>query len=145
MILMNEISTKEQIETEALIRNARSGDKSAENLFYSHLIVRFLPVVKCEIGRYSLLEKEVKYRDETIREICEEAIEEIKTLCPIDSAHWSLIRAMHILRNITEDFIMNTLFNLARNGNLEAENQLFSIIRKKLIQWIESKNWKAST
>lgn len=135
---------REKIKTEDLIRDARSGDETAKNLFYSNLTERFFQIVTCEIGKYPFLQKEITHLEGTIQEICHEAIEEIKRLCPIDGARWSLIRAMHILHNITEDFIMNILFNHARKGNLEAENQLFSIIRDKLMQWIDSKNWKAA-
>ena len=138
-------SIKDQMKAEDLIRNARSGDKIAEKLFYSNLIIRFLPIVKCEIGRYTPLQKEIKSLEEMSREICQEAIEEIKKLCPIHNAQWSLISAIHILRNITDDFIMNTLVNLARNEDAEAENLLFSIIRKKLMQWIERRSWKVPT
>jgi len=136
---------KNRIEGEDLIREARSGNETAEKLFYTNLIVRFLPIVKCEIGRCPPLQKEIGCTEGMSREICQRAVEEIKTICPIGNEQWSLMRAIHILRNITDDFIMNMLVDLARNGNAEAENLLFTIIRKKLIQWIESKSWKAPT
>ena len=136
---------KDRIQGEDLIREARSGNETAEKLFYSNLIERFLPIVKCEIERCPLIPKEIGCPEGMSREICRKAIEEIKTLCPVDNDQWSLMRAVHILRNITDDFIMNMLVDLARKGNAEAENLLFTIIRKKLIQWIESKSWKVPT
>ena len=141
---MNEFGLKEKIIIEDLIRDARSGNETAENLFYSNLTERFLPIAKCEIERVPLLQKETKYLETITLEVCEKAIKEIKKICPIHNVQWSLIRAVHILRNIVDDFILDTLLDLARNGDEEAENLLFSIIRKKLIQWIEKKNWEVT-
>jgi len=141
---MNGQSVKEKMRMEDLLHSARSGNETAENLFYSNLIERFLPIAKCEIERVPVLLKENKYLEAITIEVCEKAIEEIKTICPVGKVQWSLIRAVHILRNIIDDFILNTLLDLARSGDEEAENILFSILRKKLMQWIESKNWEAT-
>ena len=135
---------KDQEKVENLLLEARSGNKTAEDKFYSHLTVRFIQIVRCEIERFSILRNEEPYIDKMCHKICQEAIEEIKILCPISHTNWSLIRAVHILHNITDDFIMNNLVSLAKDGNNEAENMLFTILRTKLIQRVETKTWKVA-
>ena len=49
-----------QIETEDLFREAKSGNRSAIDRFYSTLIVRFQPIVKCELERFPVLQKEMQ-------------------------------------------------------------------------------------
>ena len=132
------------LDTGKLIRDTRSGDEEAKIRFYSLLAVRFLPVVKCELERHVILKDACIDTDEKGREICLAAIEEIKKISPVDSTRWSLKRAVHILHNITDDFIVNTLVPMAKNNHIEAENLLFILIRNKLLQWIERKRWKTS-
>jgi len=135
---------KEFTDTEKLIQKARSGNNEAKNRFYDRLNERFLPVIKCELKRYAILQKGIPDIEKTNVDICCKAIDEIKKICPIDGRNWSLKRAVHVLHNITDDYIVNTLVPLAKNGDAEAENLLFVLIRNKLLQWMERKSWKTS-
>lgn len=135
---------KEFMDTEKLIRKARSGNNAAKNRFYDRLNVRFLPIVTCELKRHAVLQKANVDLEKAGADICRKALDEIRRICPIDGASWSLKRAVHILHNIADDYIVNALVPMAKDDNAEAENLLFVLIRNKLLQWMERKSWKIS-
>ncbi len=128
---------------EELIIAAKAGNKTAEAKFFSKLTVRFSALVKRELQGNPILIKRVNTEEKSL-EVCQNAIAEVKRLYPLSSTKWSLRRAVNVLHNIVDDFITNSLTDFAKNGDAEAENLLFIIIRKKLMERIAIKGWGAS-
>ncbi|MBN1351840.1 RNA polymerase sigma factor [candidate division KSB1 bacterium] len=134
---------KNHTENVRLIKAARGGNKKAESEFFSKLAVRFSPFVARELMGYPVLKKRINPAEETDT-ICQSAIEEIKKLYPLNSPEWSLMRAFSVLQNVLDDFISGILTVLAQEDDSEAENYLFSLLRKKLAERIEKKEWRIS-
>jgi hypothetical protein len=134
---------KNQTKIEDIVKAARAGNKTAEDDFFSKLAVRFLSELTCELQKYPILIKSVNIED-TSQEIWQKALTEVKQLFPLSTKKWKLTRAMSVLRNILDDHITNTLTELAKEGNSEAEELLFSIIRKKLIKQVDRRRWRIS-
>lgn len=128
---------------QALLKAARAGEEGAETEFFSHLAVRFLPLVTGKLQKHPLLKKSVDIETQA-PETCQSAIETVKKLMPISSKQWSLKRALFILYNDVDDFIINKLTGLAKAGNANAENLLFLKIREKLEQRIAIKRKRSS-
>jgi hypothetical protein len=128
---------------ETLLKSARSGDPQATQEFFGKFSVRFLSLVTSELQKYPILKNSFDL-DAKSQEVCQKAVEVLKTLLPISSEQWSLKRAMSIMRNEVDDFIIKSLTDLAKRGNPAAENLLFKKIRDKLIRRMEVKNWSFS-
>jgi hypothetical protein len=140
------IKMKNQTEIEDLIRAARAGNEKAKADFFSKLDERFFLLVTRKLreeSKYSILTKRIDI-DEKSHKICQDAITEVKRLYSLSNPEWSLVRAVRVLHNILDDFIANSLIDLAKKGNRDAENLLFSILREKLLIQMAKKNWKVS-
>lgn len=124
-----------QSKLESLIKAANGGDREAQQELFDKLAVRFSTLITLELQKYPVLLKESNLEHES-RKVSQLAIKEVKTLCSFCNPEFSLIQAMNILRNILDTAITNLLSGLAKKGNNEAENMLFSIIRKKLMERI---------
>lgn len=129
--------------SEALILAAKSGDHDAEQLTFSKLYVRFFKLVSLELRKNQVIAQHIDLEHET-KQICDFAITEVKKLYPVSSPAFSLIAAINVLHNVVDGAIANMLADLAKHGNDEAENQLFSMIRQKLIERINRKRWRTS-
>lgn len=125
---------------EELIIAARNGNKQAEEEFFSKLTVRFLSVITREIRNYSSLTKQLNVAEES-NAICDFAISEVKRLFPIGHPRFSIVWAVNVLHNVIDNFITNSLVDIAKEGDPDAEDQLFSLIRKKLMERINRKRW----
>lgn len=128
---------------EELIIAARSGDQNAETLFYIKLHVRFSNLVTRELRKYPMVGKRIDLENEA-EQICQFALSEVKKLFPINSSKFSLIVAINVLHNVVDGSIANMLADLAKQGDHEAENLLFSIIRQKLVERINRKRWRTA-
>jgi len=128
----------DQTDIKYIIKAARAGDRSAVQEFFSILTVRFLPVIKRELQKYPVLLTNINL-EEKKWEICDQSFEEIKKKYLISNSEWNLARVMSYLHNCIDDFVANSLTDLAKLGNLNAERSLFSIIRIKLLEWIEKR------
>ena len=128
------------LNVEEILTAARNGDKEAESELFAKLFVRFLPIVSRDIRMHSVLHDKFDI-DTKCREICEQAISEVKRLYPVHSEKFLLKRAVLVLHNVVDDFITDTLYYLAKEGNKEAESFLFSLLRKKLFVYLRSKVW----
>ena len=124
-----------QSKLEQLIKAANGGDKKAQEKLFEKLAVRFSTLITLEIRKYPVLVKELN-PEKKGDEVSQLAIKEVKTICSFGNPEFSLIQAMNILRNILDTTITNLLAGLAKEGNKEAENILFAIIRKKLMERI---------
>lgn len=129
---------RDHLKLEDLIRAANTGDKKAEERLYEKLFVRFSKVITLELQKYPVLANGVNL-DQKTTEICHCAIEEVKKVCSFDKPGSSIIQAMNVLHNVVDTNITNMLADLAKQGNEEAENLLFSIIRNKLMERIITK------
>lgn len=132
----------DQTDIKHIIKAARAGDKNAEKKFFSLLSVRFPSVIKCELHKYPVVVKDIDLEEKT-EEICRQSFEEIKRKYLIEKSEWNLTHGMSYLHNHMDDFIANSLTDLAKNGNLSAERSLFAIIRKKLLEWVDKKRWRS--
>jgi hypothetical protein len=126
---------------EDLIITARNGNKQAEEEFFSKLTVRFLSVITREIRNYSSLTKRINVAEESDA-ICDFAISEVRRLFPINHPKFSIMWAVNVLHNVVDNFVTNLLVDIAKDGDPEAEDQLFSLIRKKLLERINRKRWR---
>ena len=126
---------------EDLIITARNGNKQAEEEFFSKLTVRFLSVITREIRNYSSLTKRINVAEESDA-ICDFAISEVRRLFPINHPKFSIVWAVNVLHNVVDNFVTNLLVDIAKDGDPEAEDQLFSLIRKKLLERINRKRWR---
>jgi len=120
---------------ENLIAAANAGDESAQEEFYSKLSVRFFRVITRELQKYPILKDGINLEQKS-QEVCQYAIDEVKKLCPLRNPGFSLMQVMNVLHNILDTVVTNALADLAKRGNKEAENLLFDIIRKKLLERI---------
>lgn len=132
---------KNPTKIEDLIQAAKRGDKMAEAEFFEKLFVRFLSIVTRKLKKCSILKNRINL-DEKSREICQCAVDKVKALYPFNNPQWSLMSAMSVLQNVLDGFIIETLTDMAKKGDSKAENWLFAIIRKKLMERVKSKNWK---
>jgi len=123
---------------EALLKLAKAGDKKAEAEIFQLLLERFQNLATLKLKKDSILRKHINIPEEC-QKICNLTIQEVKRLYPINSSTWSLIRVMYVFHNILENAIFNLLTTLAKQGNSSAENSLFSRLRIKLIERIETK------
>jgi len=126
---------------EDLIITARNGNKQAEEEFFSKLTVRFLSVITRKIRNYSSLTKRINVAEESDA-ICDFAISEVRRLFPINHPKFSIVWAVNVLHNVVDNFVTNLLVDIAKDGDPEAEDQLFSLIRKKLLERINRKRWR---
>jgi len=125
----------DQSRLEYLISAANAGDKAAQEKFFEKLSVRFSKLITLELRKHPVLKSGINI-DKRSHEVCQYAIKEVKKLCPFGTPNFSLIPIMNVLHNILDTVITNLLADLAKKGNLEAENQLFSILRKRLMERI---------
>jgi len=135
------MNNKTQLENS--IKAAKAGDNNAQDVIYSKLSERFFTLVTCELRRYPILIKHINPGEKS-HEICQHAIAELKRLYPISSTKWSLDRSMSVLHNVLDDFITQVLIDLAKKNIAGAENLLFSILRKKLMERIKKNRWGVS-
>lgn len=129
---------EDNITTAALIQNAITGDQKAEAEIYSKLAVRFSEIIISELSNYPILFKRIDLTEQSLV-ICQSAVDKLKTLYPLNSKKWSLHRAVGVLYEVLDEFITNSLTDLAQHGDAEAENLLFSMLRKKLAKRIDNK------
>ncbi len=128
---------------EHLICAAKTGDKKAQEDFFKNLTVRFSALITRELRSYPILTNYINL-DEKSQEVCHHAINEVKKLCPLSNSNFSIVQAGNVLHNILDTFVTNALVELAKKGDKEAEELLFSILRKKLIERITKKRWGES-
>lgn len=126
---------------EELILAARSGDKNAEELFFSKLRVRFCKLITLELQKHAIATKQIDLENEA-DQISHFAISEVKKLYPVAGPKFSFIVAINVLHNVIDGSIANRLAELAKQGDKEAENLLFSMIRQKLVDRINRKRWR---
>lgn len=125
-------------EIKHLISAANAGDKKAQEEFFAKLSVRFSKLITRELRKHSILANGTSL-DNKSYEVCQYAITEVRRLCPLSNSDFSLMQVMNVLHNILDTVITNSLADLAKKGDPEAENLLFSIIRKKLMERIIKK------
>ena len=128
---------------ESLLKAALAGDREAEAEFFSKLFVRFLPLITSELQGNAILKKSIDIENGS-REVCQTSINNLKRVLPISSQNWSMKRAVIFLHNDIDDFIIMTLTDLAKAGDSAAENSLFMMIRKKLMERIVMKGRRFS-
>ena len=121
-----------------LISAANSGDKQAQEEFFTKLSVRFSKLITRELRKYPMLLNGVSL-DKKCNEVCQYAMSEVKRLCPICNPNFSLMKVMNVLHNVLDTVVSNSLVALAKKGNMEAENLLFTILRDKLMERIIKK------
>ena len=119
---------------------ARTDNKRMESDILSKLYERFLPIVSLNIQAHKVLRKHPDM-EEKCREITKIAISEVERLYPLNSNSFSVKRAVYVLHNVVDKFIANTLYEKAKNGESDAEEYLFSLLRKKLIIYLKNKIW----
>jgi len=127
-----------QVNFEHLLKAAWSGDNIAEAEFFSKLYVRFLPLITGELQRHPVLKKSMDIENES-RQVIQTTINNLKRLFPLTQKKWSMQSAVNVLHNDIDDFITKALTKLARAGDTAAENSLFMMIRKKLMERITQK------
>ena len=137
----NTLPMRNKLQTENIISSARNGNQNAADEFYALLAERFSPIITRELKKNHFLSKRIN-SELAVTEICESAISELKESFPINSRKWSLQRAMNVLHNAITDFIANKLTEFAKNGNEEAEKLLFHLLREKLMERVNLKNWR---
>jgi hypothetical protein len=128
--------------TEDLIRAVKSGDKTAESEILTKLSARFLPIISLTIKTYPVLAMENSI-DSKCQEVCQKAITDVTRLYPLNSDRFTLKRAVIVLHNVLDDYIANLLYKKAKSGSREAEQSLFSLIRKKLEIYLKNKLWRS--
>jgi len=128
----------EPVEIKHLISVASAGDQQAQEEFFSKLSVRFSRLITLELRKYPMLANGVSLNKRS-DEVCQYAIEEVRRLCPLCNPNFSLMQVMNVLHNVLDTVITNSLADLAKKGNPRAENLLFEIIRKKLLERIMKK------
>ena len=121
-----------------LIGAANAGDKQAQEEFFIKLSVRFSKVITRELRKYPILANGTSL-DQKSHEVCQYALKEVKSLCPLGNPNFSLMQVMSVLHNVLDTIITNSLVDLAKKGNPDAENLLFSIIRRRLMERIIKK------
>jgi len=131
----------EHTNTANLLEAAKTGNQKAESEILSKLFARFLPIVSLNLQKYSVLAETIDL-EMKCHEVCQNAILEVKRLYPLNSEKFSVKRAVTVLHNVIDDFIINALYELARSSNSEAEKFLFALIRKKLMIYLRSKIWR---
>ncbi|MBN1782547.1 hypothetical protein JW948_15530 [bacterium] len=77
--------------------------------------------------------------DELASGFCRSAVLKANEICPVTSERWSLIRLMAIFNNLADDYILTLLTENAQKGDAGAENRLFEILRKKLMERLSYK------
>ncbi|UCE04554.1 MAG: hypothetical protein JSW07_13095 [bacterium] len=132
-----------QSKIEDLISAARDGDKNAEEEFFAKLTVRFSTFITRELRNYPILINGINL-DERSREVCQVAIKEVKRVCPLSTSKFTMVKAINVLHNVVETFVTNSLVSLAKKGDTKAEDALFSILRKRLMERITKKRWRKS-
>lgn len=130
-----------QLESEKLLSDNLAGNEPAQEKFFLKLSERFLHLIKRKVMGDPRLARRV-HCAKIGPEICEKAIAKIKRICPLTDSGWSLKRAINVFHNVVDDHIANSLTELAKKGDSEAENMLFEIIRKKLIERVAFKRWR---
>ncbi len=121
-----------------LISAANAGDKEAQEEFFAKLSVRFSKLITRELQKYPMLANGISL-DKKSHEVCQYAMSEVKILCPLCNPNFSLMQVMNVLHNVLDTIITNSMVALAKKGNREAENLLFMILRKRLIERIIKK------
>lgn len=132
---------KNQTNTIEILRAARAGDKTAEQEIIARLAVRFSSLITCQLQKYPVLTKWIDIEDKS-QKICQDALVKIRKLYPPGSSKWKLARVVSVLQNVLDDFITNSLTHLAKQGDAEAENLLFFIIREKLVEQVDRTRWR---
>ena len=133
----------EPSEMKHLISAANAGDKQAQEEFFLKLSVRFSKLVTRELRKYPMLANGVSL-DKKCIEVCQYAISEVKRLCPLCNPNFSLMQVMNVLHNVLDTVITNSMVALAKKGNQKAENVLFAILRKRLMERIIKKRGRDS-
>lgn len=128
----------DSIKLEHLLYQAKSGDEQAAAELYEKLAVRFAVLIAKELQRHAIVRNAIRMNEATA-DICQQAIQKIKQLCPLNSPQWSFQRATRVLHNLVDDFIMNTLAQMAQKGDQEAEELLFRMLRPKLMEHVNKK------
>jgi predicted NBD/HSP70 family sugar kinase len=128
---------------EQLIAAARSGDRQAEEKFLSKLAVRFRAIIAREVRLFPIIAGRAGIIEQS-EEVCQLALAEFRRRYPLSHPECSIAVAANVLRQILDNFIANSLAEIARQeGDRNAENLLFSVIRKKLIQRLNQK-WRTT-
>jgi hypothetical protein len=125
-------------EMKHLISAANAGDKKAQEEFFTKLSVRFSKLITRELRKYPMLANGVSI-DKKSYEVCQYAVNEVRRLCPLCNPNFSLMQVMTVLHNVLDTVITNSLVDLAKEGNPKAENLLFEILRKRLMERIIKK------
>ncbi len=133
----------DQLEIKHLVSAANAGDQQAQEEFFIKLSVRFSKLITHELRKYPMLANGVGLNKKS-DDVCRYAIEEVRRLCPLCNPGFSLMQIMKVLHNILDTVITNSLTDLAKKGNPKAENLLFEIIRKKLMERIIKKRGRDS-
>ncbi len=128
----------DQLEIKHLVSAANAGDQQAQEEFFTKLFVRFSNLITLELRKYPMLANGISL-NKMSNEICQFAIQEVRRLCPLCDPDFSLMQVMSVLHNVLDTVITNTLADLAKKGNRKAENKLFEIIRKKLMERVIKK------
>lgn len=128
--------------TEDLIRAGKSGNKKAESEILTKLSARFLTIISLTIKTYPVLGMENNF-EVRCQEICQKAVADVSRLYPVHSDKFTLKRAIIVLHNVLDDYIANLLYIKAKSGSREAEQSLFSLIRKKLEIYLKNKLWRS--
>jgi|GEM_PF-3124643 len=132
------MTMSESLEIKHLVSSASAGDQQAQEEFFSKLSVRFSKLITLELRKYPMLANGVSL-DKKSDEVCQYAIEEVRRLCPLCNPNFSLMQVMKVLHNVLDTIITNSMVALAKKGDREAENVLFAILRKKLMERIIKK------
>jgi len=107
----------EHTNTANLLEAAKTGNQKAESEILSKLFARFLPIVSLNLQKYSVLAETIDL-EMKCHEVCQNAILEVKRLYPLNSEKFSVKRAVTVLHNVIDDFIINALYELARSSIL---------------------------
>ncbi|MDZ7264446.1 MAG: hypothetical protein ONB16_07670 [candidate division KSB1 bacterium] len=139
--MAQKLATTKESPLEELIAAARRGDRQAAEKFFIKLAVRFRDIIAREVRSYPLIAERINIIEKS-DEVCQLAIDEFRQRYPFSHPGCSLSLAVNVLRQILDNFITNSLADIARREkHKEAENVLFSVIRKKLVQRLHTK-WR---
>lgn len=120
-----------------MLKKAMRGDKAAEKEILQQLSARFCTVTTHILKTHPILAKHEQKKHTT--QIIEKTIAIIKEkYSPVDGK-FNLMSCSIVLRNCIDEFIANELTELARAGNKQAEEALFSLLRDKLMVQINRK------
>ena len=128
--------------TEDQLLSAMSGDKTAELEILSKLSARFLTIISLTIKTYPVLALENNIESKC-QEVCKIAVDNVRRLYPVNGDKFNLKRVVIVLNNVLDDYVANLLYIKAKSGSRQAEESLFSLIRKKLDMYLKSKLWRS--